>query len=279
MEIIKYPDGTSYAVVNDSDKDINFRVNSYEDLWHLNQAVDAFYNYRGYMPVVRLNWLIDAQADKRDAPNKSAGLKLVMNLLKSMPVERFEIFHPHNAIAVEMALDNVVIKTNTNFFIEVLESISDLGLYSSRKDWLNNFMIMFPDAGAFKWGQELLTEIGWEGESYSTNKQRPQGDGKQRLKQFIDRQDFEGKDILIVDDLSIYGGTFKGLANLLRERNCGKLFLAVSHMTVQDIGNDPVTNYFEHIYTTNSKFDNYQTWDMSELGKQPRNLTVFKMFQ
>lgn len=278
MEIIKYPDGSSYAVVDDSDKDINFRVNSYEDLWHLNQAVDAFYSYWGFMPVVRINWLIDAQADKRDAPNKSAGLKLVMNLLKSMPVERFHIFHPHNSIAVEMALDNVVIESNTSFFIQVMESISNLGFYDSTDEWVNHFVVMFPDAGAFKWGQELLTKVGWEGESYSANKQRPQGDGKQKLKQFIDRQDFGGKDILIVDDLSIYGGTFKGLATLLKERNCGKLFLAVSHMTVQDIGNDPVTNYFDHVYTTNSKFDNYQTWDRSEIGTQPKNLTVLEMF-
>jgi hypothetical protein len=42
MKVIKYPDGTSYVkIMNPSINKITFKINSYTDLWHLNQLVDA----------------------------------------------------------------------------------------------------------------------------------------------------------------------------------------------------------------------------------------------
>jgi phosphoribosylpyrophosphate synthetase len=96
----------------------------------------------------------------------------------------------------------------------------------------------------------------------------------------IDRQDFEGKDILIVDDICVYGGTFKNLAKMLRKRNCGRLYLTVSHMTVQNLGEDPVTNYFDKVFTTNSKYDWYCQSDNkgNNWKKGFENLEIIKMF-
>lgn len=51
---------------------------------------------------------------------------------------------------------------------------------------------------------------------------------------------------------------------MLRERNVGKLYLAVSHITVQN-PNHALDAAFDRIYTTNSK---YETYSLS-------NLTVF----
>lgn len=116
---------------------------------------------------------------------------------------------------------------------------------------------------------------------YGASKMRKYEDNKSKLTQVIDRQDFEGKDILILDDISIFGGTFKGLSKILRERNCGKLYLAVSHMTVQDLGEDPVTNYFDKVFTTNSKFDEYYYTFKDEFGiyKEPlKNIDITKLF-
>lgn len=124
------------------------------------------------------------------------------------------------------------------------------------------------------------------------NQPGPHQDNKSVLNQTIDKQDFQGKDILIIDDICVYGGTFKGLFKLLRERNCGKLYLAVSHMTIQNLGEDPVTNYFNRIFTTNSKFDNYYYTEKSNYvnytreGNEevcfdkitPKNLEIIKLF-
>lgn len=103
--------------------------------------------------------------------------------------------------------------------------------------------------------------------------------------QGLDRDDYEGKDILIIDDICVYGGTFKGLAKLLKERNCGKLYLAVSHMTVQNLGEDPVTNYFDKVFTTNSKYEHYDVADDYDATvycdnaiDAPENLEIIKLF-
>lgn len=119
-----------------------------------------------------------------------------------------------------------------------------------------NLIILFPDAGAFKWGMKLLNKLNWEGEVYSASKCRKYENGKSTLVQMIDRQDFQGKDILVIDDLLVGGGTFLGLSEMLKERNVGRLFLAISHITIQT-PNKALEAAYECIFTTNSKYNQY----------------------
>ena len=107
-----------------------------------------------------------------------------------------------------------------------------------------------------------------------------------KLTQVIHNKDFGGKDILIIDDLIVGGGTLKGLATLLKGKNVGKVYAAASHMTIENLGKDPITNYFDHVFTTNSKFNEYYggqfTRDTEPKGKYLYdelpidNLTVIK---
>ncbi len=262
MNIEKYPDGTSYAVVHPMQK-FTFRINSYEDLWHLNQIVDA-QNNLGVIPTITIPNLIDAQADRRFANNQSSGLKLVCKFLNSVKAN-FKVFHPHNQEVVEALLDNVEIIDNSEFIEKVLDKLRPI----------NNLILMSTDGGSYKWINKIADKIGFRNEVYGASKMRKYEDNKSKLTQVIDRQDFEGKDILILDDICIYGGTFKGLSKMLRERNCGKLYLAVSHMTVQELGQDPVTDYFDKVFTTNSKFDEYYGRD----DFAPKNLEIIKLFK
>jgi len=121
---------------------------------------------------------------------------------------------------------------------------------------------------------KLCDSIKWGGQVHSCSKGRSYDGTKSELTQRIGKDDFFGKDIVIIDDISVYGGTFKGLSKLLKERNCGKLYLAVSHMTIQNLGQDPVTNYFDKVFTTNSKFDEYFSIQIN-----PKNLKIIKLFQ
>lgn len=294
-KINKYPDGTSYVNNITFGKKYIFKINSYEDLWHLNQFVDAFHNQNRSLtvkikPTVIIPNLIDAQADRRFNEGESSGLKLVLKFLNGLDAN-FEIFHPHNPEVVETMMDNVKIIDNTYFIKEVLSEIycsqhnmeRDKGIFYHVNYDLSNLILMSSDAGGFKPLIKLCDKIGWKGETFSASKSRSYEDGKTKLIQNIDKQDFGGKDILIIDDICVYGGTFKGLAKILKERNCGKLYLAVSHLTVQNIGKDPVTNYFEKVYTTNSKFDEYIFMTPHHGGiiptaYSPKNLNVINIF-
>lgn len=279
MEVKYYPDGTSYAIVEKPgvkpafQSNITFKINTYEDLWHLNQLVDA-YNNKDIIPTITLPWLIDGQADRRFADTHSSGLKLVCKFLNSIKAN-FKIYHPHNAEVVEALMDNVEIIDNSVFIESVLYKIrKDLSVADGRSID-ETLTILLPDGGAFKWGAKLADKIEFKGDVINASKFRK--DGKVD-KQELPNYNFEGKDILIVDDICIYGGTFKGLAKLLRERNCGKLYLAVSHITVQNHEKDNVFSYFDRVFTTNSKYDVYYERIDGSSGKEIKNLDIIKMF-
>lgn len=272
--ITKYPDGSSYADVSKFVDTFTFKINSYEDLWHLGQILEA-QEHKDIFSIVTIPNLIDAQADKRFDKNQSSGLKLVCKFLNQFENVHYKIFHPHNTEVVEALLDNVSIIDNTEF----IKSVINDGVIKTGDD-IGNLLLMASDAGGFKPLMKLCDNIKWNGDTYSASKARNHETGK--LTQLVSKLDFEGKDILIVDDICIYGGTFKGLSKMLKARNCGRLYLAVSHVTIQNLGEDPVTNYFDKVFTTNSKYDKYHTdnedvW-AQELGPQPSNLEILKLF-
>lgn len=245
-----------------------FKINTYEELWHLNQIIDVC-NFRGLTPTITIPNLIDAQADRRFKDGESSGLKLVCNFLNNMKAN-FKIFHPHNAEVVEALIDNVEIIDNFFFIRTVLAQIEDK----------NNLTLMSSDAGSFKPLMKLCEKIDWRGETISASKSRSYNPvtNKSELVQILNVKDLQGKDVLIVDDICVYGGTFKGLSKLLKSKNCGKLYLAVSHMTVQNLGEDPVTNYFDTVFTTNSKYDYYYVGPKTGYTDAPKNLQIIKMF-
>lgn len=280
MKLNKYPDGTSYINSTKLGEQV-FRLNTYEDLWHLNQFVDAFRSeHNGIRPNIILPNLIDAQADRRFNKGESSGLKLVLKFINSIEAN-FKIFHPHNGEVVEAIMNNVKIIDNAEFIKEVLDSIANPNTFDIN-DWrkLKDSLILFSsDAGGFKPLMKLADKLKWQGEVYGASKSRKYEDGKSKLVQVIDRQDFDGKDILIIDDLAIGGSTFVGLANMLRERNCGKLYLAVSHITVEK-PNPELFSLFDKVFTTNSKYDEYFPIPHKDGGgaSKAENLEVIKLF-
>jgi ribose-phosphate pyrophosphokinase len=286
MKIIKYPDNSGYSRIERFNKEFVFKINSYEDLWYLNQITDTYLHNR-LTPTITIPNLIDAQADRRFNSNESSGLKLVCKFLNSMKAN-FKIFHPHNPEVVGALMDNVEIINNTYFIKEVLSEIycqtyaipRDKGLFYHQQNSLkDNLILMSSDAGGFKPLMKLCDKIKWQGDTASASKSRIFNNGESKLTQILPTSDFGGKDILIIDDICVYGGTFKGLSKLLKERNCGKLYLAVSHMTVQNLGNDPITNYFDKVFTTNSKYDHYDIIDDEGNNQDhPKSLEIIKMF-
>ena len=260
-EIKKYPDDTQYVKVIEFSDKLEFKINSYEDLWTLRQIKDVC-DYNNQEVNLTIPCLLDAQADKRFNPDESSGLKLVCEFINSMKFKSVSVYHPHNPEVVEALLDNVKIIDNSLFIDEVLYKIDH-----------TNTILFSTDAGGFKPLMKLADKIQWDREVYGASKSRKFEDGKSALVQEIDRQDFNGKDILIIDDLCVYGGTFIGLANMLRERNCGKLFLAVSHLTVVN-PNPELFRLFDKIFTTTSKGFDY----FDGVGEHPENLFIYKIF-
>lgn len=253
-----YPDKTFYPQVNSFEPEITFKINSYEDLWYLRQIKDV-YDTNKYPLSVVIPCLLDGQADRRFNLNESANLRLVCQFINSMRFEKISLFHPHNTEVVENLIDNCYIYDNSNFIAKVFGQLTNkyqYGSYITAPLLKNDLILMSTDAGGFKPLMKLVDKIGWTGETFSASKSRKYEDGKSKLIQQIDREDFQGKNILIIDDLCVYGGTFIGLAKLLKEKNIGKLYLAISHITVPNP--NPELNIFDKIFTTNSKYNEYE---------------------
>ena len=240
-KINTYPDNTSYAEVLSFDKEFTFKINSYEDLWHLKQIVDV-YQHNKIRPIITIPCLLDGQADDRFAENQSFGLKLVCDFLNTMEAD-FRVFHPHNSSVVKALINNVEIVDNKEFVKEVLLRINS-----------DNLILLSPDAGSYKWISKLADNLEFTKEIISASKSRKWEDGHSKLIQVLDKQDFEGKDVLVLDDLLIGGSSLINLGNLLKTRNVGNIYAAVSHITIKKPRKDLET-VFNKIYATNSKYN------------------------
>lgn len=261
---IKYPDGSFYCDIDLSEivmQDITLRLNSYEDYWFLWQFTETLFHNKIKLNSITIPNLLDAQHDSRFKENQSYNISGTVQHLRqlSLVANQVNLFHPHNSEVVKALFPEVNIIDNSEFIKEVIWSIN--GNYPKEQIYLNfrkdNLILMSTDAGGFKPLMKLCDKIGWTGETSSCSKSRKFVDGKSVLTQLADREDYNGKDILIVDDISVYGGTFIGLSKLLRERNCGKIYLAVSHITVPRISQQ-LEDAFDGIFTTNSKYDSYE---------------------
>ena len=292
MEFYKkqyYPDNSFYVEVGNFNKTFIFRINSYEDLWELNQLHDV-YKYNNKNAIVIIPNLFTSQEDRRFDIAQPFGLKLVLEFLKGMENFDYKIFHPHNSEVVEAILDDrVEIIDNHDFINDVFFHISNyksfMDFVTKRESFIynndkgiqipNNLVVLLPDGGAYKWGVKLMDKLGFDGDVVAASKNRQYVDGKSKLVQQLPNYDFNGKDILIIDDLIIGGATFVGLAKLLKNRNCGKLYLAVSHITIDKL-NSELFEHFHKVFTTNSKGLDY--FCLNDNTERPCNLVVMELF-
>jgi ribose-phosphate pyrophosphokinase len=272
MKIKNYPDGGKYVINDLNEISLTYRINSYEDLFLLKSIKDSNANLKE----ITIPCMFQQQHDKRFNQNESFELKLVCDFINSIGFVKVRVFHPHSDVTPAL-LNNCEVIDNYVFINNILGLIEE-NYFSKPRGIENNLILMSTDSGGFKPLMKLCKQLDWKGETYSASKSRSYENGESKLIQVIDRQDFKGKDILIVDDILVGGNTFLGLAKLLESRNIGKLYLAVSHITVQNLGEDPVTNYFDKVFCTNSKFDNYIEDNKIDIYSQPKNLEIIKLF-
>jgi ribose-phosphate pyrophosphokinase len=266
-EIKKYPDGGCYAKVVPGDANrFTYRINTYEDLFMLRSIKDAWDHQTDHKPLeVVIPCMFQQQHDRRFDDNQSFELKLVCEFINGCKFQAVHVFHPHNESAVAMGLNNVKFINTRQYYSDVYYTIVDHHPHFNINRAENKPLVMSTDAGSFKWVNKIAEQ--WNIDLYSAGKVREPGTGN--LVQAIDCQDFQGRNIIVVDDLCVFGGTFVGLAKMLKQRNCGRLALVVSHVTVKNPNKD-LESLYDVVYTTNSKFEQ-QDYDLA-------NLKVIKRF-
>lgn len=243
IEKHRYPDGSIYVTIDFKIEDkspvaIKQRINSYEDLWYIKCVKNALDDF-GVEAYLEIPCMWEQQADRKFKVNESFGLKLVCDFINQMNFKKVLVHHPHSDVTAAL-LNNCFVISPFSFIHRVLSEMSE------------DVVVLSPDAGSFKWIFKELEKIDQNIDIECGSKTR----NGSVLKNVINRQDFGGKDVLILDDICVYGGTFISIANIIKDRNVGDLYLATFHTTVQN-PNKKLETLFKTVYTTNSKFDSY----------------------
>lgn len=240
------------------------RLNSVEDIFVLGIVTDTIqkdirYNSLGFKPFIEvvIPYMAYQQADRDFGIGECFSLTTMANFLNALHVNRYIIYMPHSEITPALMPKAVIIDDRT-FIRDIISNVLNVND--------EDIFMLTPDAGAYKRSGKLISAMNFQGSLVSANKYRNLNSGDIESLE-LSLQDFNGSDVLIVDDLCMGGNTFIGLAKEIQKRNVGNLYLAVSHMVPQVI-NEELLQYFTRIFTTNSRFGRYISGTITVVSNQ-----------
>jgi ribose-phosphate pyrophosphokinase len=227
---------------------ITHRLNSFNDVGLLLVTVDALRR----MLVEKINLFIPyfpaARQDRVMVKGEPLTAKVYAELLNTLKLNKITVFDAHSEVTPAL-LNNCEAISNHRFIQEVLKQ--------TRKECL----LISPDGGALKKIYKVSEYLGGV-PVVECSKSRDVTTGK--LKGFkVYADDLEGKDCLIVDDICDGGGTFIGLAEELKKKNCGDIYLAVSHGIFSQ-GFEKFQPAFKKLFTTDT-FQNIESAYVSQI--------------
>ncbi|WP_460217797.1 ribose-phosphate diphosphokinase [Psychroserpens sp. MEBiC05023] len=215
---------------------ITIRIRSFNDLGLLLVAVDALRRLGVTSIMLFLPYMPGARQDRVMIPGEALSVKVYANLINELNLESVIVFDPHSEVTPAL-LNNCKVIDNHNFIKQVVDDIK------------SKIILISPDGGALKKIYKVSEFLGGL-PVVECSKQRNIKNGK--LEGFkVYEEDLNGRSCLIVDDICDGGGTFIGLAEALKTKNAGDLYLAVSH-GIFSKGSVILKQHFTKIYTTDS---------------------------
>lgn len=235
--ITQFPDKSLKFSTNYRDsKKVTLKVSFTDntDFMLVGLILDYFENRKVEVDIF-IYYLMYQQDDRQFSQEESFGLKFIARFFNSFKnIDNVYIFHSHSDKA-EM-IDKCVMLSNSGVINNALKDIS--------KDayWV------IPDSGAFKTQFKQIETFNWQN-FITCMKSRDHKTGD--IQTVVNCEDLQGRDCFLVDDICLGGRTFINIAQELKKKNCGKLYLIISH-GVFNYGIDTLLEYFERIYTTDS---------------------------
>ena len=215
---------------------VTHRLQSFNDVGLLLITVDALKRMGVKIIKVFIPYFPAARQDRLMVSGESLSVKVYADLINSLQLDEVTVYDPHSEVTPAL-LNNCTTVTNYTFIEKVLSTLN------------NTIVLISPDGGALKKIYKVSEYLGGK-EVVECSKSRDVKTGKlSGFKVYAD--DLQGKDCLVVDDICDGGGTFNGLAQELRNKNAGNLYLAVSH-GIFSKGLESLSSYYDGIFTTDS---------------------------
>lgn len=212
------------------------RLNSFNDLGLLCIACDALSRMGALLDVLYIPYFPAARQDRLMVKGEALSVKVYADIINNLGFKKVIVYDAHSEVTPAL-VNNCEAIPNHDFVKQLLQNIP------------NSPILISPDGGALKKIYKLSEYLGGM-EVVECSKSRNVKTGKLTgFKVYSD--DLQGKDCLLVDDICDGGGTFMGLAEELKNKNAGKLYLAVSH-GIFSKGYNELKKHFEIIFTTDS---------------------------
>ena len=227
---------------------ITHRLNCFNDLGLLCITVDALRRMDVKNVDLFIPYFPAARQDRVMIKGEPLSVKVYADIINGMQFDKVFVFDAHSEVTPAL-VNNCEVISNHTFIEAVVKAIG------------NEVKLISPDGGALKKIYKVSEFLGGV-EVVECSKSRDVKTG--RLSGFkVYNNDLQGMDCLIVDDICDGGRTFVGLAEELKNKNAGRLFLAVSHGIFNK--GFAVLDCFEKIFTTNS-FKDFEGESVEVIG-------------
>ena len=252
--ISKFPDGEVQITLGEfSHKDgvmVICRITNSEELFVLMQVCDILRRHGVKFDIV-IYYLMSMRMDRVMDFNRPFSLSIVCGILDDLGAVNVGLYGPHSAEYKRFFKNTHAIETHSAIKI----------------NWLQ-YQLVFPDKGAKDryYGSVPI------GKHIFGTKSRDLTTGRITSIGIENPEDFDGRPLLIRDDLCDGGGTFIGLAKAVRETKPDiEINIAIDHM-VNPRGIENLSKTFDHVWFTNSYKDWRKDWE-SQPAPFPENVT------
>jgi ribose-phosphate pyrophosphokinase len=179
-----------------------------------------------------------ARQDRVCVNGEAFTLKVFTNLINSTKFEKVYVLDAHSDVAPAL-IDNCA-----NLSIEEYVKFA----YYSQTD--GEVILISPDSGANKKSTKLFDNTKIFNRVVKCDKRRNLGSGE--LDSFeVFGENLKDRTCMIVDDICDGGRTFIGIAQELKKKEAGDIYLFVTH-GIFSYGMDELKKHFKKIFTTNS---------------------------
>lgn len=190
--------------------------------------------------ILVMPYIPNARQDRVKKEEDIFTLKYFCEIINSLHFKRVYVLDPHSDVSMAL-LDRVTQLPVRPYVEQVLDAIK----LDPSKD-----IIFYPDNGSQKRYSALI-----EFPNAFGIKQRDWETGEIKGLEVSGYMPKPGFNVLIIDDISSFGGTFYFSALKLKEMGAGKIYLYITHCENSILQGKLINGeLIEHIYTTNSLF-------------------------
>ena len=171
-------------------------------------------------------------------------LKYFAEILNSLNFTSVMVLDPHSSVS-EALINNLTVISPKTYISEAEFRMKNAGVD------VDHMLVFYPDSGAAKRYADMVCRT----YAYGVKNRDWQTGKIVGLDVITNGIDIAGKDILIIDDICSYGGTFLHSARKLKELGANDIYLYVSHCENSILNGELINSgLIKKIYTTDSIF-------------------------